>query len=114
MTEEGLLKQACVHLLDLQENLGRLKYIRNNSFAGKITRKDGSCGYINNAKKGAPDLFVFLKQGITLHIELKASQGQQSEVQKAWQAKAEKLGHQYYIIRDLDELIRIIALNNYV
>lgn len=106
---EAELKKACFDYLQLLENKGMLIYIRNNSFSGAIQRPNGSVGYIKNNKKGAPDAFIFLKNGETLHIELKAPKGTQSIEQKEWEKKITKLGHNYYIIRDVDDLTKVIA-----
>lgn len=109
---EAELKRACVQLLELYKNQGKLLYVRNNSFAGRLTRPDGSQGFIKNNSKGAPDFFVFLgnqKYGPTTHhIELKTEKGKLSDEQEVWSKKCADLGHFYVVIRDLEQLQKII------
>ena len=95
----------CIEYLDIL----KIPYIRNNSFAGKITRGDGSQGYIkNNTYPGSPDLIIFLKKGRTLHVEVKSDTGKQSSEQVYYEIKMGVLGHEYYIVRDLKELEKLL------
>lgn len=80
---ENELKKACFDYLQLLENKGLLIYIRNNSFSGAIQRSNG--------------------------VEFKTPKGIQSPDQKEWEKKITKLGHNYYIIKDPEDLTKIIA-----
>ncbi len=84
-------------------------WMRNNSFAGKIMRPDGSTGWVNNAKKGAPDI-VLCKNGLWIGLEIKCRGGRQSPDQKQAEADIRKAGGQYYIIHTIDDLT--FVLNN--
>lgn len=87
----------------------RIPFIRNNSFSGSIVRANGSTGFIkNNSYPGSPDLILFLHDGITYHIELKGENGKQSPEQIEYQRVIESIGHRYYIIRDLNELEKLL------
>lgn len=98
---EHEIQKACIDYLELI----KIPFIRNNTFAGKIIRRDGSTGYIkNNSFEGAPDILVFVDNGITLHIEIKSETGRQSKAQKYYQSIIERLGHFYFIIRSVNEL----------
>jgi hypothetical protein len=103
-TFEKDIQKACIHHL---KEYGYL-FIRNNSVAGNLTRPNGSQGYIRNNMPGSPDLFVFVKKE-TLHVELKSSIGKQSPEQKEWERLATDLGHKYYIIRSVEELVKILS-----
>lgn len=59
-------------------------------------------------RAGAPDLVVWLPNGRTLNLELKAGKNGLSLAQKAMQAAAEVLGHEYRVCRTLDEVERAI------
>ena len=59
---------------------------------------------------GAPD-FVIVTQDITIFIELKTKKGRQSDFQKMFQEWSEKNNIQYYVIRDIPDLEKIL-LNN--
>lgn len=51
---------------------------------------------------GASDLVVVLPQKV-IFVELKTAKGVQSKYQKIFQNRVEKLGHEYYIVRSLEE-----------
>ena len=72
--------------------------------------------YIRFGDKGSPDFLVFetlwltnsIKAVEAIAIEAKSDTGKQSADQIKWQADFEKLGGEYYIVRSLDEVIKII------
>lgn len=102
---EAEIQRNCIEYLQYM----RIPFIRNNSFAGMITRPNGSKGFIRNASyPGSPDLLVFLGEGVTLHIEFKSAIGKMSYDQLEYQQTMEKLKHRYYIIRDLTEFTKLI------
>ncbi len=104
-TLEADTQRTCIEYL----LYAKIPYIRNNNFTGVITRLNGSRGFIRNTSfPGSPDLLVFLKGGVTLHIEFKSEIGKQSPDQKEYQRIAESLGHKYHIVRDLPEFTKII------
>lgn len=109
---EQQLQHACLELLQLHENTGRLLFIRNNSFAGAIVRRgrDGaeSKGYIKNNKPGAPDIIIFFRNGMVINVELKSLIGKLSREQAQWASNATKLGYRYCIIKSVEELERMI------
>lgn len=103
--KEISLQQAVINYLTLQGNLGRCLFLRNNTFCGAITRRDGSRGYIKNATiKGAPDIMLFLPKGNTIFLELKSDTGKLSQAQKEFAVRAEALGFNYQVIRSLDDI----------
>jgi len=118
--------------LQIQRNQKKLMYIRNNSGAmpieGKKSKKQYFMGvpitdgeskrrYIRFGDKGSPDFFVFVTLWLThsiktlevIAIEVKSDTGKQSKDQKKWQKDFEAIGGVYYIVRNLDELIKIIG-----
>ena len=107
-TSEKDVQKSCLDYLQMLRNQGKLLFVRNNSVAGNFMRPDGSQGYIRNNMPGSPDLFVFVNQE-TIHLELKSSTGEQSPEQKEWERVATKLGHKYYVIRSVEELVKILS-----
>ena len=102
--------------LQIQRNQGELMYIRNNSGAMPIIDGKNKRRYIRFGDKGSPDFLVFVTLWLTqcikaveaIAIECKSNIGKQSPDQIKWQADFEKLGGEYYVVRSLDDLIKII------
>lgn len=106
MRESAILTAICQYL-QYRENAGDLVFIRNNSFAGHIVRGNGSTGYVRNNKPGASDLIIFAK-GKTIFAEVKNEKGKMSDYQKEFEQKVKALGHEYHIVRSVDEVERIV------
>ena len=81
--------------------------IRNNSFSGKIIRPNGSTGYVQNSKKGSPDL-ILCKNGLWIGIELKTEDGKQSPDQREAEKCIREAGGLYFIVRDVDEMEHVL------
>lgn len=61
---------------------------------------------------GTPDLLVYLPEGKVLNLEFKRPKGgTQSEDQKLIESKLNALGHNYYIVRSVNEVFQTIADN---
>ena len=77
--------------------------------------------YIENAKtikalvpqgfeRGLPDLTIYLPEGKVLNLEFKRPNGGvQSEDQKKVEAKLLALGHNYYLVRSIEQAFDLIA-----
>ena len=59
------------------------------------------------AKRGIPDI-IAIKNNRVLFLEIKKPGGKQSEYQKQFQADIEGHGGEYYIVRSLEEVRKII------
>lgn len=57
---------------------------------------------------GVSDLCVMLPDGKTLWVEVKTPKGRQSEEQKAFEAAALRLGHDYRVWRSLDDAVAFV------
>jgi len=112
---EANIKKACCDFLQVLENQGKLMFLRNNTLA--VETKSGN--YVRNGKKGSPDILVWMSDYIfikddtvdyvrSIAIETKAKGKGQSADQIKWQDGFEKLGGEYYVVRSLDDLIKII------
>ena len=104
--KESEILKTIKEYLQILENQNKLMFIRNNSGAMVIRNKSGS-RYITFGKKGSPDLLVWV-QGKSIALEVKTIKGRQSKAQKEWQSKFEKLGGEYYIVRSVEEVRKII------
>ncbi len=108
LQHESDIQKTIIEILQIFENMGKLVFIRNNSFAGKFIRPDGSEGYIKNRKKGSSDLIVFIS-GKTFFLEVKNEKGEFSNDQKNFKNLIEKLGFSYHVVRDVETANRILA-----
>lgn len=104
---ETSLNHATEKLLRLYENLGVLVYQKNNSGASRTP--DGK-RFIRFGRAGSPDYYVFLKNGITIHLELKTKRGRLNYGQLMYKSKIEKLGHTYLIVQDASYLKTVLGL----
>ena len=79
---EKELTKVITDNLQYRMNLGQLLWIKNHRFAGRITRRDGSQGFIKNTGAGSPDIIIALLDGKTIWLELKTKKGVLSPAQK--------------------------------
>lgn len=87
----------------------RLKKIfhwRNNTGAFLAERK-GKQNFIRYGAPGSPDIFV-LRDGILFGFEVKSDKGKQSDLQKEFEQQMTQNGGWYYVVRSLDEVIKIL------
>jgi len=59
------------------------------------------------AYKGIPDI-IAIKNNRVLFLEIKRPGGRQSDYQKQFQANIEGQGGEYYLIKSLEDLVKII------
>lgn len=59
---------------------------------------------------GVSDLILVLN-GVVVFLELKAGRNKQQESQKIFERKVKGLGHQYYVVRSLDDVVEILEKN---
>jgi len=97
--------------LRIQRDSGKIEFV-NNSVAARFIEQAGIYAPIQS-KRGNPDLLVFMKDTKkdclkTIGLEVKTEMGKQSPGQIGWQERFEKLGGEYYIVRNVDDVIKII------
>ena len=96
--------------LQVMENQGKLMFIRSNSLAVQTTNGN----YIQTGKKGSPDILVWMCEDIwydeirCIALEVKSTIGKQTTTQIEWQNKFEGFGGEYYIVRSVEEVMKII------
>jgi len=107
---EAPIQAYVMDRLARMEVMGQAYYFRNNSFSGRITRYDGSQGYVKNNKLGMPDVVACLG-GRFVGIECKAPKGTLSPFQKRAKEDIERSGGLYWVVRtpeQFEELVRQI------
>jgi hypothetical protein len=100
---EAEVKRAIMDYLSLQEKLGKCYYIRNNTAFGQFKRPNGSVGWINQGRRGSPDIVACIK-GTFVAIECKSSIGKMSPEQKVCQSQIEKLGGKYILAKGVEDI----------
>jgi len=103
MKESGIVS-AINHYLYFLENQEKLVFIRNNS--GAFINPKGK--FFKMGRPGSPDFFIFLKDGKSLHLEVKNEKGRQNIRQIDYEMKIANLGHRYCVVRSVDEVERLI------
>jgi hypothetical protein len=71
--------------------------------AGKRSGRMGARMKEEGLTPGAPDLCILLPEGKCAWMETKTAKGRQSDTQKGFQARCERIGHLYVIVRSLQE-----------
>ncbi len=120
LTEADLIR-AINDYLQYQRNQGKLMYIRNNTGAIPIADGKTKRRFIRFGDKGSPDFLVWkpsvrwaypTHMGVdilrSMAIEVKSETGRQSKEQKIWQADFAKLGGEYFVVRSVEKVIKII------
>lgn len=108
LQKEKYLIKAITDALSYYERMGRLLFIRNNRFSGRITRRNGSQGYVKNTGVGSSDIIIAVNGGITIWLECKGESGYLTAAQKHFQTKMQEFGHLYYVVRSFTEFEKII------
>lgn len=106
---EKTTQRYALDKLTLLEGTGALWFMRTNSFSGTIVRNNGSGGYINNSKKGAPDI-VFVFRGQFVGVEVKSPTGHVSEEQELTHSLIMRAGGTVWVIYCPEDLDCYLAL----
>lgn len=101
--KESKIQTSIEIMLQTQEKIGNLFYIKNNSGAISFNRPNGSQGYMRAGKKGSSDFIVFFKGGKTVFLEVKTATGKQQDSQKEFEKLATSLGYEYVLVRSVQE-----------
>jgi len=105
--ESDVLRQV-KDLLQIHEGRGRLVFRRLNVGA-KLRNIRGKIVFTKNRDmEGLPDLLVWVKNGPMMCWELKSPTGSQSESQEAFEAELHGVGHEYHVIKSLEDAILIL------
>lgn len=107
--KESDIQSGIIDYLQILENQGKLFFQRtnNNPVYDPIGKKFRSLA--KGQKKGFPDILV-LKSGRCIGLEVKTSTGKQSKEQKEIQKHFEKQVFEYYVVRSIEDVKKIIEL----
>jgi len=111
---ESDLKKTCEDYLTYLMNLGKLWFSRLNA-GDFIDIRGDSRRRIKGVEKGTADLVVimldthYIKHCRVIFIELKSGKGRWAPEQRAFKIIIEAQGAEYHIVRNFEELERIIS-----
>jgi len=100
---ESNIQKAILDYLQYQENGIKLWFVRSAS--GNISTDTGR--RFKTGKKGCPDI-VLCQHGCFIGLEVKTPKGRQSDAQVEAQKIIEACGGKYYVVRSVDDVIRIL------
>ncbi len=114
--KEIAIQKAIKDMLQYMENQGRLMFVRLQ--AGGYPTKEGH--FIKLNKGGSPDIIVWKKASEvnnkkrfhylkTIALEVKSTKGVCTPEQIDWQKRFESLGGEYFVVRDVDSVLRILS-----
>lgn len=106
--DEAKIQEAIIYWWDYNypKEKQRLFHINNNA-SGYITKRKGAQLKRQGVRAGVSDLILIWKDRVYF-IELKTPKGRQTETQKSFQSICLNYGHNYVIIRSLDQFIDMI------
>lgn len=105
---ERLLQTACTQWLELQRRARKLTYfaVPNGGYRRKL---EGWILQKMGVRAGIPDMVVAWFPAKVLFIEFKSGAGYASAVQKDMHEELRFFGFNVFIIRSLDDMIRVIT-----
>lgn len=108
-TKERQVLQACKAVLNVLKDVKLLDYWRITT-GGKLYA--GRTLLPNIEMVGFSDIIILAK-GVPhiIFVELKATDGKQSDRQKEFQQRVETMGHKYYLCHGAEELCQILDQN---
>lgn len=115
MQPEKIIQDTIINYLRVLENQGAVCATRTATFNGLIDvpRFDGRGGgrrvkvSMHTGRDGWPDITAVI-HGFFVGIEVKTDTGRQSADQRKVQAAITSAGGQYFVVRSLDEMHKII------
>ena len=116
MSSESILQQTCVSMIrtlypDLVLNLS-LNGISLNGLSSLQKAQIIAQAKREGMETGIQDLSVYLPDGVVLNLEFKRPKGGvQSTDQLLIESKLKALGHNYYLVRSVEEVFELIANN---
>lgn len=109
MTEEQLQAQIFqFHWNNYPNERKRLFHV-NNKAKNKI---EGNQMKARGVVAGVSDL-VYLAENRTIYIELKVEGGVQSNEQKEFEQQCKATGHEYHIVKSLEQFLQVIGKPNF-
>lgn len=113
MNSESILQQTCVSMIrtlypDLVLNLS-LNGISLNGLSSLQKAQIIAQAKREGMETGIQDLTVYLPDGVVLNLEFKRPKGGvQSTDQQLIESKLKALGHNYYLVRSVEEVFELI------
>lgn len=98
---EALLLKAILNRLAYIRGTHALRLNSGMAILGTGARKLA----IKGCEPGTPDVMVMLPGGSVVWIEVKTPTGRVSKTQKAWHARAGKMGHTVHVVRSVQEAV---------
>lgn len=107
--KESDIQSSIIDYLQFMENKGVLFFQRTNNIPVSQIRNGKRVfrSMAKGQKKGFPDITMVIN-GLFIALEVKMPKKYQSKDQKAMQAKIELAGGKYFVVRSVDEVIRIV------
>lgn len=105
---ETQIQSSIIDYLQVLENQGKLFLHRVNNIGVYDPKRKAYRVFPKGAKKGFPDIIV-IKNGLLIGLEVKTGKGEQNVNQIEVEKEFKKHGADYYVVRSLDEVIKIVG-----
>jgi hypothetical protein len=106
LTPEHDLQKAVLKLLETKWGGDVYWFAVPNQ--GQRSLRTGARMKAEGMRAGVADICVMLPEGETGWMELKTSKGRQTDEQKGFQAICKRLGHQYAVVRSVEEAEKVL------
>ena len=107
---ESKIQSVIIDYLEILERQGKIFFHRVNNIPPVNKKENGSIIFRKlprGVKRGFPDILV-IRKGKCIGIEVKAPSGRQSEHQKAIEKQFKKNEAEYYVVRSVEEVKKIL------
>lgn len=106
--KESEIQSGIINYLEILEKMGKLTFQRINNTPIYDPRSQRFRSMAKGTKKGFPDILVLIS-GKAIGFEVKTVTGRQSKEQKEIENKFKQHGHEYFVVRSLEEVIEILS-----
>jgi len=103
-TEDYLQNQAWIWFLKSYNDKGMFVSIPNDERDPVASKRKRLTGRM----KGAADVVLILDNGRVVWVEFKLPTGRQSDAQLLFERRVQSLGHQYHVVRSLEQFQNLI------
>ena len=107
---ESSIVTSILRYLQVLENSGKIAWVDRLNSGRMVFKRGNKFQSIRMCRPGTPDIICLLKTGGVIWLEVKTDTGKQEIEQHHFESMISKLPmHHYFIVRNVDEVVKIIG-----